>query len=281
MFTSSRRVSVYRPLVFRDASPRFLFLSLAAISATAIVGCGSGSSSSPDGSAGVGGDAGKAEGGGSGGASSTGGAGGKSGSGGAGGDSGKAGNGGFGGASSIGGAGGSGGAASEADAGMKDAASDDSTTKHDGSPADASTDARRPDLSAATVTWGVYYPTTSTTISETLTGTVGPTTEFPDIENDALSGYFLADANVFVRPSSIDIEYHQATTLIVPSVTFDGYIFNFSPSTVPAITGAVLDSASTFSASQVQVTFAAHTVSVNIQGQTIISTSRILVDLSF
>src|SRR5208283_5092776 len=109
-------------------------------------------------------------------------------------------------------------------------------------------------------------------ISAQLVATVGPGVEFPNIENDALPGNVVGAANVAVGASSIDIEYHQTPSVACPAAAFNGYVFTFSP-TSPTIQGAVLDSASTYDAQQVDVTFDAHTVSVNVQDQTISNTS--------
>jgi hypothetical protein len=152
----------------------------------------------------------------------------------------------------------------------------------EGSPSDNDAmDAMAPGLDGASVTLVAYYPTLSTPISQQLTATVGPTVEFPDIENDALPGYELAEANVDVGPSSIDIEYHQSPSIVAPSAAFNGFVFSFSPTTSPAIQGASLDASSTYNASQVIITFSPHTVSVNGEGVAITDTSRILIDLTF
>jgi hypothetical protein len=65
------------------------------------------------------------------------------------------------------------------------------------------------------------------------------------------------------------------------SGSFNGYVFEFASDGFPAITSAVLDPQSTFTAEQAKVTFDDSTVFINIPSQSITDKTRILVKLTF
>lgn len=138
-----------------------------------------------------------------------------------------------------------------------------------------------PSLYGSTVTFVVDAPTLSNPISHQESATVGPGVEFPDIVNDALPGYYLFHATVDVGPSSVDITYpNMSDAGVPPAATFNGCVFTFAGA--PMITGVQLDQSSTYSASQVGLSFTVDTVTVNLAGaQTVASTSRVLVDIQF
>jgi hypothetical protein len=152
-------------------------------------------------------------------------------------------------------------------------AANDAGVEHDAAPDSAV----MPSLTGATVDWSARYPTTATAISTHLSAVVGPAVEFPNIEDHALSGYYLVGANIDVGSASIEIDYHQALSG-VPAATFNGYVFGFS-ATSPVIKGVSIDAATSSELLGAVLSFGAHAVNVNMTGLTITTQSKLVIDV--
>ena len=173
------------------------------------------------------------------------------------------------------------GAAPIEDAGV---APHDASSPHDASrpPTEASTVQT---LYGAEVTFSVHCctspPTSTTLISVYETAIVGAGVEFPDISgNGTTVSRPVIDANVDVSMATLEIDY--LADAVAVSGSFNGYVFAFSKPadsgvTVPPITNAVLDPST--SVSGATVTFDAATVYINVEGLSIASGTKIVVDL--
>jgi hypothetical protein len=106
---------------------------------------------------------------------------------------------------------------------------------------------------------------------------VGPGIEFPSgTLFDKLTGTYLIGANTSIGMSTIDTVFTQYATAL--SAPFNGGFFDFSGAT---ILSATLAPTSTFTPSQVLVTFGPHFVAINTPGLSFTPSSNILVDLTF
>ncbi|HTU45270.1 MAG TPA: PEP-CTERM sorting domain-containing protein [Bryobacteraceae bacterium] len=127
------------------------------------------------------------------------------------------------------------------------------------------------------VTLTVDYPTLGNIISNAVTKTVGSGIEFPSgTLTDTLTGTYFIGENIDIGKSTIDIAAIQNATAL--SGAFNGYVFNFTGAT---IVSASLDPASTFTSSQVPITFGPNYVAENEEGLTLTTSSNILIDLNF
>ena len=111
-------------------------------------------------------------------------------------------------------------------------------------------------------------------VTNTLTATVGPTVEFP--EGSFMStavGFDVLPVTVDVGASTIRISY-TAGGPVAPG-GFNGFAFSFADA--PRIIGATVDPSSTYSP---VLTFGPDTIYVNEAGQTLTSTSSVLVNIS-
>ena len=116
--------------------------------------------------------------------------------------------------------------------------------------------------------------TPSDLVTNTLTATVGPTVEFP--EGSFMStavGFDVLPVTVDVGASTIRISY-TAGGPVAPG-GFNGFAFSFADA--PRIIGATVDPSSTYSP---VLTFGPDTIYVNEAGQTLTSTSSVLVNIS-
>jgi hypothetical protein len=133
-------------------------------------------------------------------------------------------------------------------------------------------------LEGAGVNFGVYLPTPTSPISAALNGVVNAAVEFPEIGNTSLPGrFFTINADVDVTARQIIIDYSQFAR--ASSADFNGYVFNFSGNNIPKITGASLGAGSTFSPTQVGLSFDEDSVFVNVANLSINPDSQIVVDL--
>jgi PEP-CTERM motif len=116
--------------------------------------------------------------------------------------------------------------------------------------------------------------TPSEQVTNSLTATVGPNVEFP--EGSFMStavGFDVLPVTVDVGASTIRISY-TAGGPVAPG-GFNGFAFTFDGA--PTITGATVDPSSTYNP---VVSFGADTIYVNEAGQTLTSTSSVLVNIS-
>ena len=88
----------------------------------------------------------------------------------------------------------------------------------------------------------------------------------------------LIPADIDIGARTIDIQYLGSAT--VDNTSFNGVVFDFE-SDAPSIVGASLDPNSTFTESEVTVTFGPQRVKINMSGIRVNSSSRILVNLQF
>jgi Bacterial pre-peptidase C-terminal domain len=133
-------------------------------------------------------------------------------------------------------------------------------------------------LEGANVNFGVYLPTPTTPISTSLNAVVNSAVEFPEIGNTSLPGrFFTINADVDVNARQIIIDYSQFAR--ASSADFNGYVFNFAGNNIPTITGAFLGAGSTFSSTQVGLSFDNDSVFVNVANLSIAPDSQIVIDL--
>jgi hypothetical protein len=133
-------------------------------------------------------------------------------------------------------------------------------------------------LEGANVNFGVYLPTLTSPISASLNAIVNSAVEFPEIGNTSLPGrFFTINADVNVTARQIIIDYSQFAR--ASSADFNGYVFDFSGNNIPKITGAFLGAGSSFSPTQVGLSFDADSVFVNVSGLSINPDSQIVIDL--
>jgi Bacterial pre-peptidase C-terminal domain len=133
-------------------------------------------------------------------------------------------------------------------------------------------------LEGANVNFGVYLPTPASPISASLNAVVNSAVEFPEIGNTSLPGrFFTINADVNVTARQIIIDYSQFAR--ASSADFNGYVFDFSGNNIPTITGAFLGAGSSFSPTQVGLSFDSDSVFVNVAGLSINPDSQIVIDL--
>lgn len=143
--------------------------------------------------------------------------------------------------------------------------------------------ARGDSLLGYEVTATVDSPTLGNARSVPATQTVGSGVEFPSgtlelASNGVPTGTFIIGVGIDVRAASIDLDYTQSAT--ATSATFNGYVFDFDPSS-PVITGVSLDPLTTFKSSQLGLGFSDHEVTLNVEGLSFTPSSEILLDLDF
>ena len=138
--------------------------------------------------------------------------------------------------------------------------------------------AQAQDLAGSQVTVAGYCCTTppgaGTQVTNALTQTVGPGTEFPTGSFTSLSSG-LAPLPVAIDVGSAYIELNYSAGGTAAAGGFNGYVFTFA--NAPAITGAVLDAASTYAPA---VTYSGNQVFVNEAGLNIGATSMAMIDLT-
>jgi hypothetical protein len=138
--------------------------------------------------------------------------------------------------------------------------------------------AQAQDLAGSQVTVAGYCctapPGAGTQVTNALSATVGPATEFPTGSFTSLSTG-LAPLPVAIDVGSAYIELNYSAGGVAAPGGFNGFVFTFAGG--PTITGATLDPASTYSPA---VTFSGNQVFVNEAGQTLTSTSMAMIDLT-
>jgi hypothetical protein len=134
------------------------------------------------------------------------------------------------------------------------------------------------DLAGSQVTVAGYCCTTppgaGTQVTNALTATVGPGTEFPLGSFTSLSSG-LAPLPVAIDVGSAYIEWNYSGGGAAAPGGFNGYVFTFA--NAPTITGARLDPASTYAPA---ITFTGNQVFVNEAGLNIGATSMAMIDLT-
>lgn len=136
--------------------------------------------------------------------------------------------------------------------------------------------AKADSLYGTQVTLTVDYPTLGNVISNSVTQTVGPGIEFPSgTLTDTLTGTFFIGQNIDVGMSTIDIVSIDSGTTLSAALQRLRLRFYRSDDSF-----SYPGSASTFTSSQVPITFGADYVTVNLEGLTFRTSSSILVDLT-
>jgi uncharacterized protein (TIGR03437 family) len=130
-------------------------------------------------------------------------------------------------------------------------------------------------LVGSQVTLTIDDPALGTVATEPATQTVPAS--FPSGTLIATNGLPIIGVNINVAATSIDLSYTENSTAF--TATFNGYVFIFAGA--PTITGVSLDPTSTFSSSQVGLSFLPNQVAVNVEGLSLSTSSRIVVDLQF
>lgn len=110
-----------------------------------------------------------------------------------------------------------------------------------------------------------------------LTGTVPVV--FPVGALHAMSTLGVIPVSFDVEPTFLEADYTSAA--ISAGGTFNGYVFNFSGVSISAITGVTLDPGSSFTASQVHLSFTSDSVSASAPGLAFLPGDHIRVDLAF
>jgi hypothetical protein len=132
-------------------------------------------------------------------------------------------------------------------------------------------------LDGSTVTFGVYYPTPTTPISQVVSTTVGSGIEFSNIDSLALPGWIVAKADVDVSQSQILIDFDWTGT--GASGSFNGYVFEFSGPLNTTILNATLNPLTSLVNGAVTVTFDSNTIWLNLPLSTVNPSSQIVVDV--
>lgn len=134
------------------------------------------------------------------------------------------------------------------------------------------------DLAGAQVTVAGYCctapPGAGTQVTNALTQTIGPGTEFPTGSFTSLSSG-LAPLPVAIDVGSAYIELNYSAAGAAAAGGFNGFVFTFA--NAPTITGATLDPLSTYAPA---VTFSGNQVFVNEAGLNIGATSMAMIDLT-
>ncbi|WP_081933682.1 PEP-CTERM sorting domain-containing protein [Massilia sp. 9096] len=138
--------------------------------------------------------------------------------------------------------------------------------------------AQAQDLAGAQVTVAGYCctspPGAATQVTNALTQTVGPGTEFPTGSFTSLTSG-LAPLPVAIDVGTAYIELNYSAGGAATAGGFNGFVFSFA--NAPAITGATLDPASTYAPA---VTFSGNQVFVNEAGLNIGANSMAMIDLT-
>jgi hypothetical protein len=116
-------------------------------------------------------------------------------------------------------------------------------------------------------------------ISVPLTKTVGPGIEFPSGSLQQITGRHIIGANIDIGSTTIDAIYTENQQ--AASGSFNGGVLQFSGPNLRDIVGVSLDPLSTFTPSQIKLSFDAHSITSSAAGLHFLPGSRILLDVVF
>jgi len=126
------------------------------------------------------------------------------------------------------------------------------------------------DLDGSTVTGTLYNPDLSTILGGPTTATVGAST--PTFPN----GSILGDTAFQINITSDQLIYDPLANVTYGTGTFNGFVFDFS--NAPTIVGVTVDSGSSFAPTG--VSFSADSISLNLSGDTVTTSSTLILDIS-
>ena len=132
-------------------------------------------------------------------------------------------------------------------------------------------------VDGANVNFGVYYPTSTSPISQQVNAVVGTGVEFQNIASLANPGFIVGNANVDISATQISFDY--LTNLTTAKGSFNGYILNFSGPGVPAITGVSLDSATNINPVSINLSYDSNSVFISLPNVLLTPDSFLVVNL--
>jgi len=124
-------------------------------------------------------------------------------------------------------------------------------------------------LIGSTVTATLYNPDLATILGGPASATVGQAT--PTFPN----GTILGNSQFEIDIVSDRITYNPLQNVTYGAATFNGFVFQFT--NAPTILGVTLDSTSNFTPTN--ITFTSNSVSINLSGNTVTTTSTAILDL--